>query len=274
MRRGTKKLTLISLIIFALLGLQACKNKKLLDKNEKNPTVQTFQAQSNGPQTLGTSPYDYTLWYQGGVKHTLSWYGASQRGGAAFKATWSDSDDFLARVGYSWTNAGEDIKNIGNISCQFSYKKSGEGTAGNYNYIGIYGWIRNETATDPNEKLVEYYIVDDWFGNGGQSEKTPITTATTQGNVPGTYQLDGATYQVIKNVREDQPSIYGNQTFTQYFAIRQSPRQKGTISISQHFAQWQKMGLAIGKVTESSFLVESSGESGWLDCTYLKFTKN
>ncbi|MGO1351092.1 MAG: glycoside hydrolase family 11 protein, partial [Lactococcus cremoris] len=135
MRRGTKKLTLISLIIFALLGLQACKNKKLLDKNEKNPTVQTFQAQSNGPQTLGKSPYDYTLWYQGGVKHTLSWYGASQRGGAAFKATWSDSDDFLARVGYSWTNAGEDIKNIGNISCQFSYKKSGEGTAGNYNYI-------------------------------------------------------------------------------------------------------------------------------------------
>lgn len=177
MRRGTKKLTLISLIIFALLGLQAYKNKKLLDKNEKNPTVQTFQAQSNGPQTLGKSPYDYTLWYQGGVKHTLSWYGASQRGGAAFKATWSDSDDFLARVGYSWTNAGEDIKNIGNISCQFSYKKSGEGTAGNYNYIGIYGWIRNETATDPNEKLVEYYIVDDWFGNGGQSEKTPITTA-------------------------------------------------------------------------------------------------
>ncbi|PCS20631.1 hypothetical protein RU92_GL000279 [Lactococcus cremoris subsp. tructae] len=90
----------------------------------------------------------------------------------------------------------------------------------------------------------------------------------------GTYQLDGATYQVIKNVREDQPSIDGNQTFTQYFVIRQSPRQKGTISISEHFAQWQKMGLAIGKVTESSFLVESSGESGWLDCTYLKFTKN
>ncbi len=174
MRRGTKKLTLISLIIFALLGLQACKNKKLLDKNEKNPTVQTFQAQSNGPQTLGKSPYDYTLWYQGGVKHTLSWYGASQRGGAAFKATWSDSDDFLARVGYSWTNAGEDIKNIGNISCQFSYKKSGEGTAGNYNYIGIYGWIRNETATDPNEKLVEYYIVDDWFGNGEQLRLQPL----------------------------------------------------------------------------------------------------
>ncbi|MGX7010536.1 hypothetical protein [Lactococcus cremoris] len=42
MRRGTKKLTLISLIIFTLLGLQACKNKKLLDKNEKNPAVQTF----------------------------------------------------------------------------------------------------------------------------------------------------------------------------------------------------------------------------------------
>jgi len=49
-----------------------------------------------------------------------------------------------------------------------------------HGFIGIYGWS--------NDPLVEYYIVEDSFGNG------PATSfATTQ---RGTFDVDGATHRI------------------------------------------------------------------------------
>ena len=89
----------------------------------------------------------------------------------------------------------------------------------------------------------------------------------------GAITVDGAVYKVVRNVRTQKPSIEGIKTFVQYFSIRQSPRQYGTISITEHFKQWESMGIQLGNMYEAKFLVEAGGGTGWLEFTYLKLTQ-
>jgi len=212
------------------------------------------------------------MWTQGGNNNKLIWYGANQRGGAAFRAEWNDPNDFLGRVGYYWGNGGQ-FTAYKNMYADFEYTRSGRGTAGNYSYIGIYGWARNPNASNANDRLIEYYIVEDWFGNQWQADTTPMGTGTTQGTVMGSYTLDDATYSVIKSTRTNAPSIDGTKTFTQYFSIRQTPRKSGTISITEHFKKWDGMGMKLGNMYEAKFLVEAGGGTGWLELSWLKLTQ-
>nr|AAS85782.1 endo-1,4-beta-xylanase precursor [uncultured bacterium] len=231
----------------------------------------TFTANSNGNKPLNGSPYGYEIWTQGGTNNKLIWFGPDQGGGAAFRAEWNNPNDFLGRVGFYWGNGGK-YTEYKNMYADFSYTRSGRNTAGNYSYIGIYGWARNPNAAKEEDKLIEYYIVEDWFGNQWQEDSSPITTNTTSGTVLGSFTIDGAVYNVVRNVRVQQPSIDGTKTFTQYFSIRQTPRQSGTISITGHFRQWESMGLQLGNMYEAKFLVEAGGGTGWLEFSYLKLT--
>ncbi|MDR2923866.1 MAG: glycoside hydrolase family 11 protein [Treponema sp.] len=212
------------------------------------------------------------MWTEGGNNNKLTWYGPNQGGGMAFKAEWNNPNDFLGRIGYYWGNGGP-YTQYKNMYADFNYTRSGRNTAGDYSYIGIYGWARNPSAADPNERLIEYYIVEDWFGNQWQADTSPMGIGTTGGSVVGSYTLDGATYSVIKNVRENKPSIDGTKTFTQYFSIRQTLRKTGTISITGHFKKWDELGMKLGNMYEAKFLVEAGGGTGWLDFTYLRFSQ-
>jgi endo-1,4-beta-xylanase len=61
----------------------------------------------------------------------------------------------------------------------------------------------------------------------------------------------------------NQPSVTGsNATFVQFWSIRQTARQCGRISISEHFSQWSSMGLQLGKMEEARLLVEAGNNSG------------
>jgi len=234
-------------------------------QNTKLTGGTTFTSNSGGSKSLTGSPYSYELWTRGGNNNRLIWYGTSQGGGAAFRAEWTNPNDFLGRLGYYWGNGGP-YTQYKNIYCDFNYTRSGRSTAGNYSYIGIYGWTRNP--------LIEYYIVEDWFGNQWQSDATPITTATTGGSVVGNFTVDGAIYDIIKNQRVQQPSIDGTQTFTQIFSVRRTPRKCGTISVTEHFKKWEELGLPFGNRTyECKFLVEAGGGTGWIDMSYLSFSQ-
>jgi endo-1,4-beta-xylanase len=234
--------------------------------------VQTFTTNSGGNKPLTGSPYGYEMWTQGGNNNKLIWYGPNQGGGAAFKAEWNNPNDFLGRIGYFWGNGGP-FTQYKNMYADFNYTRSGRSTAGNYSYIGIYGWSRNPSAADTNERLIEYYIVEDWFGNQWVADTSPMTKDTTGGTVVGSYTLDGATYSVIKNVRTNQDSIDGKKTFTQYFSIRQTLRKTGTISITEHFKKWDELNMTLGNMYETKFLVEAGGGTGWLEFTYLKLSQ-
>jgi endo-1,4-beta-xylanase len=242
------------------------------DENPKLTGGTVFSANSNGNSRLPGSPYGYEIWTQGGNNNKMIWFGPDQRGGAAFRAEWNEPNDFLGRLGYWWGNGGK-YSEYGNMYADFEYTRSGRSTAGDYSYIGIYGWARNPGAENPEDRLIEYYIVEDWFGNRWQNDDTPITTNTTGGSVLGSFTMDGADYKVVRNVRTQKPSIDGTKTFVQYFSIRQTPRKKGTISITEHFKQWENMGLKMGNMYEAKFLVEAGGGTGWLEFSYLKFTQ-
>jgi endo-1,4-beta-xylanase len=168
---------------------------------------------------------------------------------AAFSATWSNPGDFLARVGLVW-NSTETFDQLGTISADYAYTKTG--TGGGFSYIGIYGWSENP--------LHEYYIVDDWFGS-----PSPPTGGGTK---VGTFTVDGGTYNVYQHTQTNQPAITGgNATFMQYFSVRQTARQCGHISISEHFKAWASLGLTLGDMAEARILVEVGGGSGSINFT-------
>jgi hypothetical protein len=181
------------------------------------------------------------------------WFGGS--GGCittydqpGFKASWNNSGDFLARSGLAFDET-KTFDQYGTIGADLSFTKTGSG--GNYSFIGIYGWSNNP--------LVEYYIVDNSFGNGPQ---TPYSTQQK-----GSFTVDGATYKVYSGSKTNQPSIHGNANFQQFFSVRQTPRTCGHISISEHFKAWAGMGMTLGKMYESRILVEAGGGSGSINFT-------
>ena len=208
----------------------------------------TPQCSSNASGTVGS--YTWTIW-SSGSGGCMTPYGV----GAAYKATWNNSADFLAREGLQW-NSTQTYTQIGTISADYAYTKTG--SDGGYSYIGIYGWSQNP--------LHEYYIVDDWFGSD---------PPTGGGALMGTLNVDGGTYNIYTHTQTNQPSITGsNATFVQFFSVRQTARQCGHISISAHFAKWASLGMALGNMYEAKILVEVGGGTGSIDFTTATVTAN
>jgi len=249
--------------------LAACTTSKLSKEQKTDPCAQTaklsggtvFNGNTNGSKPLSGSPYSYEVWTEGGNNNTFTWYGANQGGGAAFKAEWNNARDYLGRAGYFW-NEGAPYTAYKNVFCDFNFTRSANGTGGGYSYIGVYGWSLNP--------MIEWYIVDDWYGDGIVG-----TAQMSRGAVKkGEFKVDGATYIVYQATRPaGSGNILGsNVPFTQYFSIRQTRRQCGTISVTAHFKEWEKLGLKLGSnMWEAKFLVEAGGGTGWFDASYLSF---
>lgn len=207
----------------------------------------TTQGQNNSSVTgnIGSTGYHYEIWYQGG-NNNMTYYNDG-----TFKASWNGTNDFLARVGFKY-NETQTHDQIGQLDAEFKFTK--QGSAGGYSYIGIYGW-----TVDP---LVEYYIVDDWFNKPG----------AYLGQKKGEVTVDGETYDIYQNTRNQQPSIKGTSTFPQYFSVRRNARQCGHIDLTAHFKKWESLGMKMGKMYEAKFLVEAGGGSGSFDMNYFKMT--
>jgi len=97
---------------------------------------------------ISGTPYHFEIWVDQGRAQgaKLNLYGAGKGGGGAFRADWDNNNDYLGRVGYYWGNGGP-YTQYKNIYADFNYKRSDNGTGGNYSYIGIYGWGRNPSAS-------------------------------------------------------------------------------------------------------------------------------
>jgi len=201
----------------------------------------TYTANSYGNVGNG---YVYQYWSNGIGSATMTVFGV----GAAFSASWSSVGDFLARVGLAW-NSSQTYTQLGTVSADYAYTKTGN--AGTFSFIGIYGWSVNP--------MHEYYIVDDWFGSG---------PPTGGGTLMGSLVVDGGTYNVYQHTQVNQPDVTGgSSTFVQFFSIRQTPRQCGHISISQHYTKWASLGLMLGNMVEAKLLVEVGGGTGSINFT-------
>jgi len=205
----------------------------------------TQHCSSNSTGNVGS--LSYSIWSSGGGG-CITTYGA----GAAYKATWNNSGDFLAGCGFQW-NETQTYDQYGTVSADYAYTKSGSG--GGWSYIGIYGWSNNP--------LIEFYIVDDWFGSG---------PPTGGGTMKGSFTVDGATYKVYQHQQNNQPSIHGTTTFQQYFSVRQTARQCGHISLTEHFKEWASLGMPLGKMASARLLTEAGGGSGSIDYSSANMT--
>ncbi|MBP7188212.1 MAG: glycoside hydrolase family 11 protein [Ruminococcus sp.] len=183
--------------------------------------------------------YSYEIWLDntgGSGSMTLG-------SGGSFNTEWSaqvSQGNFLARRGRNY-DASKKATQYGPIVMNYAaeYSASSQGNS----RLCVYGWFK-----DP---LVEYYIIEDWVN----------WCPSAQGGAQ-TITVDGAEYEIFQ-LDHTGPTILGDtRTFKQYFSVRKQKRTSGTITVSDHFAAWEKAGWNIGNLTEVALNVEGWESSG------------
>jgi hypothetical protein len=164
----------------------------------------------------------------------------------AFSTSWDNSADFLAHLGLDFRTA-KSYTAYGTILAQFVEKKSG--SAGSFSSIGIYGWTHNP--------CVEWYINEDSFNGlyGGGS-----VTATIDG---ATYALSSTTTTGTDGANACESGHTGS--WTQIHSTRKTTRQCGTVTVSDHFAAWEKQGWTLGTLSMVHINIEVGGGTGSID---------
>ena len=138
-------------------------------------------------------------------------------GAGTYSGSWSNPGDFVIGLGWSTGTSNRAISFNGNY-------QSNQGS-----YYAVYGWLNNP--------LTEYYVVENYSYD-------PCTVSGTQ--VVGSVYSDGSSYKICKHTQYNQPSIQGTKTFGQYFSVRASKRNSGTVTLGNHFNAWKQYGFANG----------------------------
>lgn len=193
--------------------------------------------------------YDYEFWSQAGEGSSCMTLGP----GATFSAEWDGITNYLARRGLGYEDMTQTHRQIGWFITDYTVQYNPNcGIQNSNSYMGVYGWAL-DTADD---ELVEYYIIEDWCNWIPSMEQNAETM--------GTINVDGSNYEVIRYRKTNAPSIRmeDGDNFWQYFSIRQNTRNSGSINVSAHFVEWEKLGMELGNLYEVSMLVEGYAGNG------------
>jgi len=202
-----------------------------------NATMPTGGNTYSGAGVDGTADgLNYGIWANGsGGKITVF------PNAHAFGASWDNGGDFLAHLGLDF-NGSKSYTAYGTIAAQFVESKTGND--GGYSFIGVYGWTHSP--------CVEWYINEDTFSG---PQKSGVTAT-----------IDGGTYYLSTN---STTGSGGNACehghtgpWTQIWSYRQTPRQCGTVTVSDHFAAWTKQGWGLGNLAYVHINVEVGGGTG------------
>jgi hypothetical protein len=176
--------------------------------------------------------------------------------GATFKAEWSaavNRGNFLARRGLDFgsTKKATDYEYIG-MDYEATYKQTA--SASGNSRLCVYGWFQNRGVQ--GVPLVEYYIIEDWVDWVPDAQGKMVT-------------IDGAQYKIFQMDHTGPTINGGNETFKQYFSVRQQKRTSGHITVSDHFKEWANQGWGIGNLYEVALNAEGWQSSGVADVTKL-----
>lgn len=206
-----------------------------------------FSAYAADRQIIGktTDGYDYEFWNMDSAGETEM---KTDENGA-FSCVWNDIENVLFRTGRNLGSV-QSWKDYADIKYEYDVDYAPKGNS----YMCVYGWTKNP--------LVEYYIVDAW------GDWTPPGTEKPVAEI----NVDGNDYEVYSLTKGNQMSILGPTPFKQYWSVRkensasvdEKRNLKGEISVSDHFAAWEKAGLKLGDLYDVTFNIEgymSSGEA-------------
>lgn len=205
---------------------------------QMQPTMEAITEPTEAPpviteNTLGkTEAYDYELWKDYGTTEMIL------TGDSTFRCDWSDINNALFRVGKKF-DCTKHWEEIGRITAEYGADYYPVGNS----YLCIYGWTR--------EPLVEFYVVQSW-GNWRPPGAEAIASV----------EIGDATYDIYKTQRVNQPSIDGNQTFSQYWSVRKGKCTEDVVCVTDHFQAWQEHGMELGKLYEVALTVEGYQSSG------------
>ena len=111
------------------------------------PAVPAVVANAADAQQRGNiGGYDYEMWNQNSQGQV-----SMQPGAGSFTCSWSNIENFLARMGKNYDSKKQNYKSIGkDITLTYDVEYTPRGNS----YMCVYGWTRNP--------LMEYYIVEGW----------------------------------------------------------------------------------------------------------------
>eukprot|EP00833_Pecoramyces_ruminatium_P001396 jgi/Orpsp1_1/1175428/evm.model.c7180000053800.1 len=204
---------------------------------------------------------DYELWY---VNGNNNYNKATFYSDGSFSCSFESDIEFLCRSGITYDNP-KTPKEIGHVYADFKLVKN-EIENIDYSYIGVYGFDKIDKY-----RAKEFYIVDNWL-----SQERPGDWVGQKKY--GDFMIDGAMYTVYERNLYG-PAIDGLET-KQYFSIRKEARDCGTIDVTAHFEQWEKLGMRLDRINEIKIMVDGGsnnkdGCSGSVDFPYSKiYTDN
>jgi endo-1,4-beta-xylanase len=204
-------------------------------------SVTAVSAQTLTSNSTGTNNgFYYTFWKDSGsASMTL-------QAGGRYTSQWTNNTNNWVG-GKGW--------NPGSSSRVVSYSGNYGGSNSQNTYLAFYGWTRSP--------LVEYYVIESYGSYNPAS--------CSGGTDYGSFTSDGATYNVRRCQRVNQPSIDGNQTFYQYFSVR-NPKKgfgniSGTITFQNHANFWASKGLNLGSHNYQVLATEGYQSQGSSDIT-------
>jgi hypothetical protein len=215
---------------------------------------------TDGPDCSATMPtggvtVDLTSWISGQAADGLSYGGWTNGAGGtityftdahAFAASWNNSDNYLAHLGLDF-DGSKGYTEYGTIIAEFVENKSGD--AGNFSMIGMYGWMHNP--------CIEWYINEDSYN--GLFGRGDITAS-----------IDGATYYLSTAETTGTDGANACESghtgpWTQLHSVRETARQCGIITVSDHFKAWAAQGWQLGNLTSVHINVEVGGGVGSIE---------
>lgn len=194
-------------------------------------------ALNNANNAIGTHDgFYYSFWKQTNAGNVQIGCGE----GGHYSTEWSNVFNWVG--GKGWNPGGPRVVNYtGTFNAGISQHSQNS-------YLALYGWTRVPTE-------VEYYVVESYGSYNPASCGTGVgggvvTTPTGQDGPKGSFQSDGATYDLVQCTRTNQPSISGTSTFKQFFSVRNPPKPwgeiSGTITVQNHFDAWANAGMQLG----------------------------
>lgn len=204
--------------------------------------VSAVNAQTLTSNSTGTNNgFYYSFWKDSGnASMTLG-------AGGRYTSQWnSGTNNWVGGKGWNPGSSSRVVNYSGNYGV----------TSSQNSYLAFYGWTRSP--------LIEYYIIESY------GSYNPASCAG--GTDYGSFQSDGATYNVRRCQRVNQPSIDSNSsTFYQYFSVR-NPKKgfgniSGTITFANHVNFWASKGLNLGNHNYQVLATEGYQSTGTSDIT-------